>query len=116
MTQPLSGGAAAKPFRTHHDALGMDLFLRVAPELYLKRLLVGGLERVYELGRNFRNEGISRRHNPEFTMLEVYQAYADYTDMMSLAERLVAGAAEATHSGSTAVECERRQTENRARL
>ena len=89
MMQSLSGGAAAKPFRTHHEALGMDLFLRVAPELYLKRLLVGGLERVYELGRNFRNEGISRRHNPEFTMLEVYQAYGDYETMMELAQDMV---------------------------
>ena len=89
MMQPLAGGAAAKPFKTHHDALGMDLFLRVAPELYLKRLLVGGFERVYELGRNFRNEGISRRHNPEFTMLEVYQAYGDYETMMELAQNLV---------------------------
>ena len=89
MMQPLAGGAAAKPFKTHHDALGMDLFLRVAPELYLKRLLVGGLERVYELNRNFRNEGISRRHNPEFTMLEVYQAYGDYETMMELAQNLV---------------------------
>jgi lysyl-tRNA synthetase class 2 len=89
MMQPLAGGAAAKPFQTHHDALGMDLFLRVAPELYLKRLLVGGLERVYELGRNFRNEGISRRHNPEFTMLEVYQAYGDYETMMELVQNMV---------------------------
>lgn len=89
MMQPLAGGAAAKPFKTHHDALGMDLFLRVAPELYLKRLLVGGFERVYELNRNFRNEGISRRHNPEFTMLEVYQAYGDYETMMELAQNLV---------------------------
>ncbi|MGD0016159.1 MAG: lysine--tRNA ligase [Verrucomicrobiia bacterium] len=89
MMQPLAGGAAAKPFQTHHDALGMDLFLRVAPELYLKRLLVGGLERVYELNRNFRNEGISRRHNPEFTMLEVYQAYGDYETMMELVQNLI---------------------------
>jgi len=72
MMQPIAGGAAAKPFMTHHEALGIDLFLRVAPELYLKRLLVGGFEKVYEINRNFRNEGISRKHNPEFTMLEVY--------------------------------------------
>jgi len=89
MMQPMAGGAAAKPFKTHHDALGIDLFLRVAPELYLKRLLVGGLERVYELNRNFRNEGISRRHNPEFTMLEVYQAYGDYETMMEMVQSLV---------------------------
>ena len=89
MMQPMAGGAAAKPFQTHHDALGMDLFLRVAPELYLKRLLVGGFERVYELNRSFRNEGISRKHNPEFTMLEVYQAYGDYETMMELAQNMV---------------------------
>jgi len=89
MMQPLPGGAAARPFVTHHNALDMDLYLRVAPELYLKRLLVGGLERVFELNRNFRNEGIDREHNPEFTALEVYQAYADYTDMMELTESLV---------------------------
>jgi lysyl-tRNA synthetase, class II len=89
MMQPIAGGAAAKPFVTHHEALGLDLFLRVAPELYLKRLLVGGFEKVYELNRNFRNEGISRRHNPEFTMLEVYQAYGDYETMMELVQGLV---------------------------
>src|ERR1700722_20095729 len=77
MMQPVAGGAAAQPFKTHHNALDMDLFLRIAPELYLKRLLVGGFTKVFELNRNFRNEGISRRHNPEFTMLEVYWAYAD---------------------------------------
>src|ERR1051326_2418757 len=86
MMQPIAGGAVAKPFQTHHEALNIDLFLRVAPELYLKRLLVGGFERVYEINRNFRNEGISRRHNPEFTMLEVYQAYGDYETMMDLAQ------------------------------
>ena len=95
MMQSLAGGAAAKPFQTHHDALDLDLFLRVAPELYLKRLLVGGFERVYEINRNFRNEGISRRHNPEFTMLEVYQAYGDYESMMDLAQGLVVSVAEA---------------------
>ena len=94
MMQPIAGGAVAKPFRTHHEALDIDLFLRVAPELYLKRLLVGGFERVYEINRNFRNEGISRRHNPEFTMLEVYQAYGDYETMMDLAQGLVVTVAE----------------------
>ena len=80
--QPLYGGAAARPFTTHHNALDMPLYLRIADELYLKRLLVGGLERVYEIGHDFRNEGMDRTHNPEFTMLEAYQAYADYGDMM----------------------------------
>jgi lysyl-tRNA synthetase class 2 len=94
MMQPIAGGAAAKPFQTHHDALGIDLFLRVAPELYLKRLLVAGFEKVYELNRNFRNEGISRRHNPEFTMLEVYQAYGDFESMMELAQGLITTIAE----------------------
>ena len=82
--QPLYGGAAARPFVTHHNTLDMDLYLRIAPELYLKRLVVGGLERVYEINRNFRNEGISTRHNPEFTMLEFYQAYTDYHGLMDL--------------------------------
>ncbi len=91
--QPLYGGAAARPFTTRSNALEEDLYLRIALELYLKRLLIGGIERVYEIGHNFRNEGFSRRHNPEFTMLELYQAYADYTDMMALCEELVAGAA-----------------------
>ena len=88
MMQPLAGGARAKPFVTHHHALDTDLYLRVAPELYLKRLLVGGFEKVYEINRNFRNEGISVRHNPEFTMMELYQAYADYEDMMAITEEL----------------------------
>jgi lysyl-tRNA synthetase, class II len=92
--QPLYGGAAARPFVTHHNALDMRLYLRIADELYLKRLLVGGLERVYEIGHDFRNEGMDRSHNPEFTMLEVYQAYADYTDMMELTEGIVSGAIE----------------------
>ncbi len=89
--QPLYGGAAAQPFVTHHNTLDMPLYLRIADELYLKRLLVGGIERVYEIGHDFRNEGMDRTHNPEFTMLELYQAYADYNDMMSLTEDLMAG-------------------------
>lgn len=88
MMQVLAGGAAAKPFVTHHNALDMTLYLRIAPELYLKRLVVGGLERVFEINRNFRNEGLSTQHNPEFTMLEFYQAYADYHDLMNLTEDL----------------------------
>ncbi|MDG2055319.1 MAG: lysine--tRNA ligase [Phycisphaerales bacterium] len=88
MMQPVAGGAAARPFETHHNALDMKLFLRIAPELYLKRLLVGGLPRVYEINRNFRNEGIDRRHNPEFTMLEIYQAFGDCDSMLDLTERL----------------------------
>ena len=95
MMQPLAGGAMARPFITHHNALDIDLYLRIAPELYLKRLIVGGLDRVYEINRNFRNEGISTQHNPEFTMLEFYQAYADYHDMISLTERLLRRVAEA---------------------
>jgi lysyl-tRNA synthetase, class II len=89
MMQPIAGGAAAKPFTTHHNALDIDLYLRIAPELYLKRLVVGGLDRVYEINRNFRNEGISTQHNPEFTMLEFYQAYANYHDLMTLTEELI---------------------------
>jgi lysyl-tRNA synthetase class 2 len=89
LMQPMPGGAAARPFVTHHNALDMTLYLRSAPELYLKRLVVGGFEKVFELGRNFRNEGLSTRHNPEFTMLEFYQAYADYGDLMDLTERLL---------------------------
>jgi lysyl-tRNA synthetase class 2 len=92
--QPLYGGAAARPFVTHHHALDMSLYLRIADELYLKRLLVGGFERVYEIGHDFRNEGMDRTHNPEFTMLELYQAYADYGDMMDLTETMVAGVVE----------------------
>jgi lysyl-tRNA synthetase class 2 len=90
MLQSLAGGAAARPFKTHMNALDIDLFLRIAPELYLKRLIVGGLERVYEIGKDFRNEGVSFKHNPEFTMLEWYEAYADYEDTMARMERLVA--------------------------
>lgn len=89
MMHPIPGGALARPFVTHHHSLAMDMFLRIAPELYLKRLVVGGFERVYEINRNFRNEGISTRHNPEFTMIEFYQAYADYSDMMDFTERLL---------------------------
>jgi lysyl-tRNA synthetase, class II len=90
MMQPIAGGALARPFVTHHNALDIDLYLRIAPELYLKRLTVGGIERVYEINRNFRNEGISTQHNPEFTMLEFYQAYADYQDLMTLTEEMLA--------------------------
>ncbi len=97
MMQPIPGGAIARPFRTHHNALGMDLYLRIAPELYLKRLVVGGFERVYEINRNFRNEGISTQHNPEFTMLEFYQAYADYGDLMELTEALFTDLAQGLH-------------------
>jgi lysyl-tRNA synthetase class 2 len=89
MMHPLIGGAAARPFETHHNAMNMELFLRIAPELYLKRLVVGGFEKVYEINRNFRNEGISTRHNPEFTMLEFYQAYANYVDLMDVTEELL---------------------------
>jgi lysyl-tRNA synthetase class 2 len=102
MMQPIPGGAEAEPFKTHHNALGMDLYLRIAPELYLKRLVVGGFERVFEINRNFRNEGISTQHNPEFTMLEFYQAYATYTDLMELTEQLFATVAQAV-SGSTTI-------------
>jgi lysyl-tRNA synthetase len=98
--QDEAGGASARPFVTHHNALGQDLFLRIATELHLKRLVVGGLERVYEIGRQFRNEGVSTRHNPEFTSIEVYQAYATYLDMMELTEELIAGLAEQV-AGST---------------
>ena len=93
MMQPIAGGATAKPFRTHHNALDMDLFLRIAPELYLKRLLVGGFDRVYEINRNFRNEGIDTRHNPEFTMIEFYWAYATFVDLMDLTQEMLCGLA-----------------------
>ena len=102
MMQPIPGGATARPFVTHHNTLDMELFLRIAPELYLKRLVVGGFERVYEINRNFRNEGISTHHNPEFTMLEFYWAYASYEDLMDLTEEMVCGIAEQV-TGSTAV-------------
>jgi lysyl-tRNA synthetase class 2 len=103
MMQPIPGGATARPFVTHHNALDATLYLRIAPELYLKRLLVGGFERVYELNRVFRNEGLSTRHNPEFTMLELYQAYAGPRDLMTLTENLLRGAAQAL-TGGTEVE------------
>jgi lysyl-tRNA synthetase class 2 len=95
MLQTIPGGAAARPFKTHHNALDMDMYLRIAPELYLKRLTVGGFERVYEINRNFRNEGLSTQHNPEFTMLELYQAYADYDDIMKIVEDIFQGVADA---------------------
>ncbi|HSN23053.1 MAG TPA: lysine--tRNA ligase, partial [Methylomicrobium sp.] len=94
MMQAIPGGATARPFVTHHNALDMQLFLRIAPELYLKRLVVGGFERVFEINRNFRNEGLSTRHNPEFTMLEFYQAYAEYHDLMDLTEEMLRGLAQ----------------------
>jgi lysyl-tRNA synthetase class 2 len=94
MLQAIPGGAAARPFRTHHNALDLDMYLRIAPELYLKRLTVGGFERVYEINRNFRNEGVSTQHNPEFTMLELYQAYADYHDIMQMVEDMFQGVAD----------------------
>jgi len=102
MMQAIPGGAAARPFITHHNTLDMDLYLRIAPELYLKRLIVGGFEKVFELNRNFRNEGISTKHNPEFTMVELYQAYADYHDMMQLCETMIATIAE-NITGSTVI-------------
>src|SRR5947209_9811774 len=89
MMQPIAGGAIARPFTTHHNTLDMDLYLRIAPELYLKRLTVGGLEKVFEINRNFRNEGISTQHNPEFTMMEFYEAYADYQALVRMTEELV---------------------------
>ncbi len=105
MMHPIPGGANAKPFITHHNALDMELYLRIAPELYLKRLLVGGFEKVFEINRNFRNEGISVRHNPEFTMMELYQAYADHEDMMNLTEDIVCSLTEKLH-GTTQIEYE----------
>ncbi|HNS19045.1 MAG TPA: lysine--tRNA ligase [Sedimentisphaerales bacterium] len=101
MMQSIPGGAAARPFITHHNALDIDLYLRIAPELFLKRLLVGGMERVFEINRNFRNEGLDRQHNPEFTMIEVYQAYGNYHVMMDLTEELVCACLEAVGAGTT---------------
>jgi lysyl-tRNA synthetase, class II len=103
MMQQIAGGAAARPFKTHHNALDQDLFLRIAPELYLKRLVVGGMDRVYEINRNFRNEGVSTQHNPEFTMLEFYQAYANYQDLMQITEDLMAFVAQEVN-GTTVTE------------
>ncbi|MBV8307902.1 MAG: lysine--tRNA ligase, partial [Gammaproteobacteria bacterium] len=102
MMQPIPGGATARPFRTRHNALGMDMYLRIAPELYLKRLVVGGFERVYEINRNFRNEGLSTQHNPEFTMLELYLAWADYRDLRDWVEKAIRGLAN-TLQGSVQV-------------
>src|SRR5262249_34975432 len=102
MMHPIPGGAAARPFVTHHNTLDLDLYLRVAPELYLKRLTIGGLDRVYEINRNFRNEGISTQHNPEFTMLEFYEAYSSYRDLMDMNERLFPQLAQAI-TGSTTI-------------
>lgn len=108
MMHPIAGGAAARPFITHHNALDMQLYMRIAPELYLKRLLVGGFEKVYEINRNFRNEGISTRHNPEFTMLELYQAYGDFHDMMEITENLISHVAKEV-LGTTVIEYEGQQ-------
>jgi len=110
MMQPIPGGAEATPFVTHHNALGMDLYLRIAPELYLKRLVVGGFERVFEINRNFRNEGVSTQHNPEFTMLEFYQAYATHADLMDLTENLLARVAEKI-TGSATLTCQEQAIE-----
>lgn len=101
MMHVIPGGATARPFTTYHNALDMDLYLRVAPELYLKRLVVGGFERVFEINRNFRNEGLSTRHNPEFTMVEFYQAYADYRELMDLTEDMLRGMAQEIHGTTT---------------
>ncbi len=110
MLHPIPGGALARPFETHHNALDANLYLRIAPELYLKRLVVGGMEKVFEIGRVFRNEGMSTRHNPEFTMLELYWAYADHADMMTLTENLVAGIAEKV-IGSTTIDYDGREVD-----
>jgi lysyl-tRNA synthetase class 2 len=108
MMQPIPGGAVARPFKTHHKALDLDMYLRIAPELYLKRLIVGGFERVYEINRNFRNEGLSTQHNPEFTMLELYLAYADYRDLMEWIEKAIRGLADTVHGSREITYQERR--------
>jgi len=113
LLHPIPGGATARPFVTHHNTLDVDLYLRIAPELYLKRLVVGGMERVFELGRVFRNEGMSTRHNPEFTMLELYQAYADWTDMQEITESLVSHLAQSI-LGTTVVEWDGKQVDLKA--
>jgi lysyl-tRNA synthetase class 2 len=109
MMQPIAGGAAARPFVTYHNALDMQMYLRIAPELYLKRLVVGGFEKVYEINRNFRNEGLSTRHNPEFTMMELYWAYADYRDLMDLTEQLVLALVDEVRPGATSLTYQGRQ-------
>ena len=117
MLQPLYGGAFARPFATRHHALDMELFLRISNELYLKRLIVGGLERVYEFSRDFRNEGMDRTHNPEFTMLEYYQAFADVHDMMDLTEALVSrgGRARCAASSRSSTRAQRSTSRRRGR-
>jgi len=112
--QPLYGGAAARPFITHHNTLGVDLYLRISPELYLKRLLVGGMERVFEISRVFRNEGVSTRHNPEFTLMELYQAFGDYNDMMEIVETLVETLARAISGGKTCLPFQDKMIEYKA--
>ena len=114
MMQPIAGGALARPFVTHHNALDMKLYLRIAPELYLKRLTVGGIERVFEINRNFRNEGISTQHNPEFTMLEFYWAYVDYQRLMSFTEELLSTVAQQV-IGTTRVPVRRAHHQHGAR-
>ncbi|MDQ2639314.1 MAG: lysine--tRNA ligase [Pseudomonadota bacterium] len=109
MMQPIAGGAAARPFITHHNALDMQMYLRIAPELYLKRLVVGGFEKVYEINRNFRNEGLSTRHNPEFTMMELYWAYANYRDLMDLTEELVLAMADVVKPGAKSISYQGRE-------
>ena len=115
MLQPMAGGAAANPFMTHYKALGQDMFLRIAPELYLKRLLVGGFDKVFELNRNFRNEGLDRSHNPEFTMLEIYEAYSDVRGMMKLVQDLITHVAKKVFGGLKVGEGEQRRSISRRR-
>lgn len=111
LLHPIPGGASAKPFITHHNTLDMDLYLRIAPELYLKRLIIGGFDKIFEIGRNFRNEGISTRHNPEFTMMELYQAYADYNDILDLTEELIVSCVKQINNGSTLLKFRDREIE-----